>query len=654
MTTLSRNKLAAKHHITPKLLRDWIKNEDDIKISFATLKRSRLRKKGGGRKLKFRNVDEASLQFFKDCRKNKLRVTQKRLRMFAEKEWRKLQNEGKVDSNLQFRASRGWMEKFMKRHALSFRRKTTVSQRIPEECIQKAIRFIRSMVNTRREQELENNQIIGCDETSIWLDAVGNSTLAEKGSKDVPLKSTGHEKARLTIMLTARADGRKLPVFILIPRKRPIKKLVDKYRGKAVIKFEGTSWMNEELTRTYLNEVIKRNIFGTKRLLIWDDYKPHHTDATKQCASRLNVVMRLIPPGMTSLLQPADVCWNKPVKQRIKEMYDEWWLSEEQTYTAQGNVRAPDFVTVVGWILDAWEEITSEMIRHSFKACGITTEPDGSDMDDIMCFQPRRPCEEGKNDLKQLFDDLVNGIDVLEEDDPFAECSGESDYESDEDHMEIHEPYEEEDAIVEDDVLISDIVNDSDFRRNDYDANDDCNSDLRSSDSHGDNDSNDSVGDVEPDDDVLISDIVKDSNFRRNDSDANDSNSNLSTSDSDSDNESDDSVGDVEPDEFKRFLYENTNQIIEFMAKTRMPRCQNPYVSFENSGDLCKFLKMEKALLTFRIFLENNHQIQNLQSGCSLILQNTRFEKAYVHFMEKYFTRGKLIVTTIETISNYD
>ena len=606
VTNLSRNKLAAKHHITPKLLRDWIKNEDDIKISFANLKRSRLRKKGGGRKLKFRNVDEASLKFFKDCRKNKLRVTQKRLRMFAEKEWRKLQNEGKVDSNLQFRASRGWMEKFMKRHALSFRRKTTVSQRIPEECIQKAIRFIRSMVNTRREQELENNQIIGCDETSIWLDAVGNYTLAEKGSKDVPLKSTGHEKQRLTIMLTARADGRKLPVFILIPRKRPIKKLVDKYRGKAVINFEGTSWMNEELTRTYLNEVIKRNIFDTKRLLIWDDFKPHHTDATKQCASRLNVVMRLIPPGMTSLLQPADVCWNKPVKQRIKEMYDEWWLSEEQTYTAQGNVRAPDFVTVVGWILDAWEEITPEMIRHSFKACGITTEPDGSDMDDIMCFQPRRPCEEGKNDLKQLFDDLVNGIDVLEEDDPFAECSGESDYESDEDH------------------------------------------------SDSDNDSYDSVGDVEPDDDVLISDIVKDSNFRRNDSDANDSNSNLSTSDSDSDNESDDSVGDVEPDEFKRFLYENTNQIIEFMAKARMPRCQNPYVSFENSGDLCKFLKMEKALLTFRIFLENNHQIQNLQSGCSLILQNTRFEKAYVHFMKKYITRGKLIVTTIETISNYD
>ena len=77
-------------------------------------------------------------------------------------------------------------------------------------------------------------------------------------------------------------------------------------------------------------------------------------------------------------------------------------------------------------------------------------------------------------------------------------------------------------------------------------------------------------------------------------------------------------------------------------------------MSFENSGDICKYLKMEKALLTFRIFLENNHQIQNLQSGCSLILQNTRFEKAYVHFMEKYFTRGKLIVTTIETISNYD
>ena len=102
----------------------------------------------------------------------------------------------------------------------------------------------------------------------------------------MPVRSTGHEKERTTIMLTARVDGKKYPVYILIPRKRPYKALVEKYRGRAIIKYEGTNWMNGKLTRSFLDDIIKKDIFGNQQLLIWDAYKPYHTDDTRRYAER--------------------------------------------------------------------------------------------------------------------------------------------------------------------------------------------------------------------------------------------------------------------------------------------------------------------------------------------------------------------------------
>ena len=55
-----------------------------------------------------------------------------------------------------------------------------------------------------------------------------------------------------------------------------------------------------------------------------------------------NTDLSVIPGGLTSQLQPADVSWNKPFKQAYKAQYNEWMVSGEKSYTAAGNVRPPD------------------------------------------------------------------------------------------------------------------------------------------------------------------------------------------------------------------------------------------------------------------------------------------------------------------------
>lgn len=53
------------------------------------------------------------------------------------------------------------------------------------------------------------------DKASFWFDILSGSTAALSGSKSVLVKTTGHEKDQFTVILTARADGKKPPPYIV-------------------------------------------------------------------------------------------------------------------------------------------------------------------------------------------------------------------------------------------------------------------------------------------------------------------------------------------------------------------------------------------------------------------------------------------------------
>ena len=56
-------------------------------------------------------------------------------------------------------------------------------------------------------------------------------------------------------MLTASSEGKKMPIFVLLPRKRPIDAVVKKFGKKMVLCWEGKNWMDDALTTTYLEKV---------------------------------------------------------------------------------------------------------------------------------------------------------------------------------------------------------------------------------------------------------------------------------------------------------------------------------------------------------------------------------------------------------------
>ena len=54
--------------------------------------------------------------------------------------------------------------------------------------------------------------------------------------------------------------------------------------------------------------------------------------------------------------------------------------------TSEGNLKPPPRRTFVYLILEAWEEISSETIKKSFKLCALNLETDGSEDNPIHCF----------------------------------------------------------------------------------------------------------------------------------------------------------------------------------------------------------------------------------------------------------------------------
>ena len=87
--------------------------------------------------------------------------------------------------------------------------------------------------------------------------------------------------------------------------------------------------MNEELMEDWVKHCWGTLNFG-RRLLVWDAYSCHLTSNVKSVVDKVtNSDMFVIPGGLTSNVQPADLCWNKPFKATYKEMYGEWTATGE-------------------------------------------------------------------------------------------------------------------------------------------------------------------------------------------------------------------------------------------------------------------------------------------------------------------------------------
>ncbi len=109
---------AARHFsINRRCIQRWCQEEDQLRTFHKEkkIKKSALRKPGGGRKVRYMDIEVKLMEWFKERREAGARVTGKSLR-------REALRLHKLYGNQSFKASCRWLQQFKRRHNLSFRR----------------------------------------------------------------------------------------------------------------------------------------------------------------------------------------------------------------------------------------------------------------------------------------------------------------------------------------------------------------------------------------------------------------------------------------------------------------------------------------------------------------------------------------------------
>lgn len=105
----------------------------------------------------------------------------------------------------------------------------------------------------------------------------------------------------------------------------------------------------------------------------------------------------------------------------MRKNYNEWMSDSIKELTPAGKIKRPSYETVVNWVNRSWNAVDVNLIKRSFKCCGISNRRDGSE--DGWIFDYRRIDQTRSNDEVRTPDDELNESedDESENDDDYEE-----------------------------------------------------------------------------------------------------------------------------------------------------------------------------------------------------------------------------------------
>lgn len=89
-------------------------------------------------------------------------------------------------------------------------------------------------------------------------------------------------------------------------------------------------------------------------------------------------------------------------------------LGNNHAFTATGKIKRPAYSTVATWVKESWDDVSVDLIKKSFKCCGVSTKLDGSE--DNQLFD---------------YDKVVDSDEEIEDPEGEEEYPEEGDYEND-------------------------------------------------------------------------------------------------------------------------------------------------------------------------------------------------------------------------------
>ena len=160
------------------------------------------------------------------------------------------------------------------------------------------------------------------------------STFDTKGVSTIKIKTTGHEKLRFTVALTAGVyHENEIFVPFVLPPLVIFKNLTKAPSGKfppgmVILGTKGGSMKRDIMVKEFISKIWARcpgGYFKTgKSVILLDSHQSHFGKEVDQAFELSNTTTKMIHGGMTPLIQFLDTHINKPFKDCLKEAWETW------------------------------------------------------------------------------------------------------------------------------------------------------------------------------------------------------------------------------------------------------------------------------------------------------------------------------------------
>lgn len=360
-TSESVAKVARDHCIDRSTLLKWMKGKENLLKAYENGASAR-RISGAGRPSLFSDEVKAGLLHYVDTkRSSNMSVSPRQLYV----EWLKMEPEA---ADLSESAARSRIYRFMRRNDLVHRLTTHHAQRSRNDpkVVTDWIAYIKQTCET---YGIGPDCIANFDETDVQFAMETRRTITYRGQKTVSVRKPDGS-GRCTVMLGVSGDGKKFAPYVIYKGKRggrverELRKWEDNgFSNGCLYKAQEKAWMNEHLMLDWIEKIWRpftQSKNGQLTMLIIDQMTAHDTPAVKRAIESCGSLLEFIPKGYTSCLQVCDIGLNKPFKDYMRRIVNDWMVIREN------EEMKPNRATVSNWIDHAWNKVSKSSILNSW------------------------------------------------------------------------------------------------------------------------------------------------------------------------------------------------------------------------------------------------------------------------------------------------
>lgn len=267
-----------------------------------------------------------------------------------------------------FKASNGWLERFRRRHDITFKKICGESADVNIENVNSWKEKLFAIL-----KDYAPKDVFNADETGLYYRALPTKTYALKNDK-CPGRKTA--KQRITILFCVNMEGEKEEPLIIGKSKNP-----RCFKGAHIDKLplewvsNKKAWMTADIMTAWLHKFDTKMKKQNRKVVLFLDNATSHSKIVLD-----NVKLIFLPPNTTSHCQPLD----QGIIQNFKMIYRSYFIKRlltcvDSACSLQEIEKNITITNALIWVTVAWRKLSPVTIKKCFAKAGFTNNIDAND-----------------------------------------------------------------------------------------------------------------------------------------------------------------------------------------------------------------------------------------------------------------------------------